>query len=167
MKTLLILRHGQAEGHAPGGDKERTLTERGEREAASVADRILEIFGCPDLIVASDATRARQTARIVAAVVGYPVEIETQGAIYEAGLKTLLSAVRRLPESAGNVLLVGHNPGLEMLARVLDAEAAVPAPLPTAGMVPLRLETTRWEDVRPHTGRRIPMTPNLTQSKGM
>ena len=159
MKTLLILRHGKAEAYSPQGDKERALTAWGERDAASVGAEILETFGCPDLIVASDAKRARQTAQIVAVVVGYPVEIETRGEIYEASVSDLLGVVHQLPASAGCVLLVGHNPGLEQLAGGLDAEAIAPLPLTTTGLAPLRFDATRWDAIQPRNGRRVPMTP--------
>lgn len=166
MKTLLILRHGKAEDHSPKGDKERALTGRGERDAAAVGEQIGRTFGCPDLIVSSDAKRARQTAKIVAKATGYAAEIETRGAIYGADLNTLLSVIHELPEAAGCVLLVGHNPGLEMLAGVLDAEALAPPPLPTAGLAPLQFAPTLWANTRPRTGRRVPMTSNPNQSKG-
>ncbi|MBV9852365.1 MAG: histidine phosphatase family protein [Armatimonadetes bacterium] len=168
MKTLLILRHGKAEGHSPQGDKGRALTGRGGRDAAAIGQQILDGFGRPDLIVASDAARARQTAQIVATVVGCPVGIETRGAIYEADVDALLGVIRELPNSAGCVLLVGHNPGLEQLAGVLDAEAGAPPSLPTAGLIPLQFETDTWEDVRPGTGRRRDLlTPkHHTKEKG-
>ena len=61
MKTLLILRHGKAENQALGGDRDRALTERGERDSAAMGRQIQALTGCPDAIITSDARRARQT----------------------------------------------------------------------------------------------------------
>jgi len=67
VRTLLILRHAKTQPDAPAGDHARALTERGHRDAATIADHIRNVIGTPDAIVTSDATRARQTASIVAA----------------------------------------------------------------------------------------------------
>ena len=48
MKTLLLLRHGKAEGHSPTGDKGRRLTPKGERDAALVGERVAARLGGPD-----------------------------------------------------------------------------------------------------------------------
>ena len=64
MKTLIILRHGKAVDVLVSGDKRRELTERGMRDAEAMGKLIGSEVGVPDLIVSSDATRARQTAEI-------------------------------------------------------------------------------------------------------
>src|SRR5689334_8757368 len=123
MKTLLLLRHAKAEAEAPKGDHDRALTGRGERDAAGIGRQIRTLVGCPDAVVTSDARRAKQTAKIVAAAVGFPGKIAAKGKIYEASPETLLEVVRKLPEKARCVLLVGHNPGFERLAGLLAGEA--------------------------------------------
>ena len=71
MKTLLILRHAKTQPDAPGGDRLRNLTERGHRDAATIGGVINSLVGTPELIVTSDANRARQTAEIVAEACSY------------------------------------------------------------------------------------------------
>src|SRR5215211_6152340 len=66
MKSLLILRHAKTQSDAPAGDHARELTERGHRNAETMGAYIKNLTGTPDLIITSDATRARQTAEIVA-----------------------------------------------------------------------------------------------------
>src|SRR5881396_1474122 len=86
MKTLLILRHGKAEKHVStvAGDKARTLTERGKRDAAAIGRLLRQIAPTIDRIVASDAKRAQQTAEIAAASAGFLGGITTDAAIYGA-----------------------------------------------------------------------------------
>ena len=67
MKTLLILRHAKTQSDAPAGDHARELTERGHRNAAAMGAYIHNLTRPPDAIITSDATRALQTAEVVAA----------------------------------------------------------------------------------------------------
>lgn len=71
VRMLLVLRHGKAQPEGPHGDKSRTLVERGRHDSASMGRLLAQLDGEIDLIVASDASRARETAEIVAAAAGY------------------------------------------------------------------------------------------------
>jgi phosphohistidine phosphatase len=157
-RTLLLLRHAEAEQDAAGGDRERTLTERGERDAAAVGDLIADLTGCPDAIVASDAVRARQTTEIVAEHAGFEGSPEFESRIYEAEVETLLDVVRDLPDAAQCVLLIGHAPGLnELTASLSEAEAEVD--LPPAGLVHLALPAERWDEVEEGSGELCDLVP--------
>jgi phosphohistidine phosphatase len=151
MKTLLILRHAKTQPDAPRGDHARELIERGLRDARRMGEYIRAEIGVPDAIVTSDATRARQTAEIVAETTGAPSPI-LEPHIYDAGLGTLISVVRALPGTADRVVIVGHNPGFEMLADALSQEGGEPARLSTAGLALLEFDVDRWEEVEEHGG---------------
>ena len=98
MKTLLILRHAKTQSDAPAGDHARELTERGHRNAAAMGAYIHNLTGTPDAIITSDATRALQTAEIVAAAVDFAAPLTVEPRIYAADLDTLLAVVRRIPD---------------------------------------------------------------------
>ena len=152
MKTLLILRHAKTQPDAPHGDRARELTARGHRDAAAMAAHIARTFGPPDAIVTSDARRALQTAEIVADAVGFTAPLTIEPRIYAAEASTLLDVVRGLPNAAGRVILVGHNPGFEELAEALaDDDAAVR--LPTSGLAHMELDIPAWSAVDRGTGR--------------
>lgn len=153
MKTLLILRHAKAQPDAPHGDKKRALTERGLRDAAAMGHKLASLTGRIDLVVSSDAKRARQTAELAAEAAGYSGEIEYNADIYGAGLDALLDVVKRLPDSADCVVLVGHNPGFEDLAAELAAPGTLPPRLPTAGVARLEFDAASWRSAKPGTGR--------------
>jgi phosphohistidine phosphatase len=152
MKTLLILRHAKAQPDAPAGDRARELTGRGRRNAAVVGAQIRTLVGRPDAIVTSDATRAHQTAALVAPECGFEAPLTLEPRIYGADPNTLLQVVRALPDEAGSVVLVGHNPGLEGLTAALAGPAGA-VHLPTAGLAHLAFEVTGWEEVRPGSAR--------------
>src|SRR5215216_5072419 len=89
MKTLLILRHAKTQSDAPAGDHARELTERGHRNAAAMGAYIQNLIGTPDVIITSDATRARRTAEIVAPAVAFAAPFTVEPRIYAADLATL------------------------------------------------------------------------------
>ena len=152
MKTLLLLRHAKTEKAAPKGDEARALTKRGERDAGTIGRKIGELMGHPDIIVASNARRAQQTAEIVAKEIGFAERVTTEPAIYAAYPDELLRVIRHLPDGAGSALLIGHNPGFEDLADELSGVDAPYPHLPTAGVAYFVFDVERWRDVRAGAG---------------
>jgi len=153
MKTLLILRHAKTQSDAPAGDHARELTERGHRNAAAMGAYIQNLIGTPDAIITSDATRARQTAEIVAPAVAFAAPVTVEPRIYAADLATLLAVVQRIPDEVQTAIIVGHNPGFEELAASLAGKAEQGVRLPTAGLALLEFDVDRWDSVRAGGGR--------------
>jgi phosphohistidine phosphatase len=153
MKTLLILRHGKTQSDAPAGDHARELTKRGHRNAAAMGDYIKTLAGTPDAIITSDATRARQTAEIVATTVGFAGPLTVQPRIYDADVNTLLALVRSILDEVDTAIIIGHNPGFEELAEALAGNHDQGVRLPTSGLALLEFDVERWDAVRAGTGR--------------
>lgn len=160
MRTLLILRHAKTQPDAPRGDRARELIERGHRDAARIGAFIRDSLARPDLIVTSDATRARQTADIVATTIGLDDALEIEPRIYDADVSTLIAVVRGLPDSAARVIIVGHNPGFELLTDALSSSGSGSIHLPTSGLAIVEFDTERWSNVAERSGqRRAVVTP--------
>jgi phosphohistidine phosphatase len=153
MKTLLILRHAKTQSDAPAGDHARELTERGHRNAGAMGAYIQTLIGTPDAIITSDATRARQTAEIVASAVDFAAPLTMEPQIYAADLDTLLAAVRRVPDEVQTAIIVGHNPSFEELAASLAGKPEQGVRLPTAGLALVEFDVDRWNSVRAGGGR--------------
>jgi phosphohistidine phosphatase len=153
MKTLLVLRHAKTQSDAPAGDHARKLTERGQRNAAAMGAYIHTLIGTPDAIITSDATRARQTAEIVATAVDFAAPLTVEPGIYAADLDALLAVVRRIPDEARSAIIVGHNPGFEELAEALTGNHDPGIRLPTSGLAFFEFGVERWDAVRAGTGR--------------
>ena len=153
MKTLLILRHAKTQSDAPAGDHGRELTERGHRDAAAMGAHIQKLIGNPDAIITSDATRARQTAEIVASAVAFTAPLTVEPRIYAADLDTLLAVVRRIPDKVQTAIIVGHNPGFEELATALAGTPEQGVRLSTSGLALLEFDVERWDAVRAGAGR--------------
>ncbi|MGB8519838.1 MAG: phosphohistidine phosphatase SixA [Candidatus Tumulicola sp.] len=109
-----FLRHGLAADPArwEGRDADRPLTREGKdrmaREAKSIAALSLKL----DAIVSSPLLRAQQTAEIVAAQLGMPVQTDPRlGIGFDIRALGEILAERR---SCDAVMLVGHEPGMSM-----------------------------------------------------
>jgi phosphohistidine phosphatase SixA len=123
-RQVIIMRHATALPQGPGErDFDRRLSSRGMQEARAIAQWLLQTHGTPEVIVSSPAARTRATAEAIAAactVAAPPVEWDP--ALYLAEREVVLESLLGDPRQ---LLLVGHNPGLEeALLYLLDDEAA-------------------------------------------
>jgi phosphohistidine phosphatase len=139
MKQLILIRHAKSSWAEPDQkDFERPLNTRGEHDAPRMGRALAEHGIRPDKILASPARRAISTARILAQESGFKAKhIEEIPAIYEASPDTLLQLIRQQQDDAGSIALVGHNPGLTMLANRLGDRFI--DNIPTCGMVVLQV----------------------------
>jgi phosphohistidine phosphatase len=108
----------------------------------------------PDRVVSSTARRARQTTELALKAAKYKGDVEFTDEIYEASPEDLLDLVRRQPDGAETVLLVGHNPGFEDVLSLLCGTGDVPARItvPTAALACVECEVASWADVGPGCG---------------
>lgn len=144
MRTLHLLRHAKSSWSDPGlADHDRPLSGRGRRAAGLVARHFVDANIVPDLVLCSTALRAHQTLDLILPAIK-PPKIILDRQLYDAGERQMLDYLRGLPEGAEAVLLIGHNPGLHLLAATLaqpDSSAALPArggKFPTAALASFR-----------------------------
>ncbi len=147
MNTLLILRHAKAVSHADRDD-DRALTPRGEDDACRVGAHLAAEGLIPDLILASDALRTLQTARLVAQGCGLAQEhVQANGILYMAQVSVLVEELRNVSDDVDTLLLVGHNPDLHALAEWLGADD-LPS-FPTAALARFSVDSDTWDDLGP------------------
>lgn len=153
MKNLVIIRHAKSSWDDPAlADLERPLNTRGKRDAPIMGQVLRDRAPPPDLIIGSPAKRARKTARLIAAAVGYPEErITIDRHLYMQGVTALLNAISGLPEPAHTVFLVGHNPDLTTLVSTLTEEDI--GTLPTCGVASVEFAVETWAAAGPGVGR--------------
>ncbi len=146
MKTLLVLRHAKSSwSDTRLDDHERPLNARGERDGPRMGELIRSHRLTPDVIISSDATRARSTAEAAAEAAGYTGKILLENLLYGAGAADIIAVLRTVSEAGASiVLIVGHNPGLEQLVTELTGEDE---DLPTAALAQILLPIERWRDL--------------------
>lgn len=124
-RELLVMRHGKSDrGVEVRRDFDRPLAKRGRKDAKRMGAWLRERKLRPDLVVASPAVRARDTADRVAEALGLDGgAIRREPRLYDATVERILGILGAVPESAMRVLIVGHNPGLEDLVLHLGGDA--------------------------------------------
>jgi phosphohistidine phosphatase len=151
LKTLLLLRHAKSSWADPGlDDHQRTLNQRGRRDAPRMGDLVREIRLSPDVIISSDAVRARLTAEAVAEAARYAGKILFDPRLYLASPDSIVAVLQTVPDTkAETVMIVGHNPGLEGIIAGLTGEHP---DMPTAALAQIVLPIDRWRDLKASTG---------------
>jgi phosphohistidine phosphatase len=150
-RELLLLRHGKSDWKADADDFHRPLKDRGKRGAQRIGVWLLQQALIPDLVIASPAERALVTAEKCCKVMGIPASrIQPDDRVYLADPERLMEVLADCPAEARRVLLVGHNPGLEMLLEHLaDQPPSIPPDgklLPTATLARLQVSGS-WQSL--------------------
>ncbi|HEY3910343.1 MAG TPA: histidine phosphatase family protein [Stellaceae bacterium] len=164
MHMLHLLRHAKSSWKDGVEDHQRPLNRRGREAAQRLGRHLPTIAGGIDLVLCSSAARTRETLELALAGFAIRPRCLIEGGLYLADCDKLLDRLKQLEESTGNVLLIGHNPGLHELALALaepDTPAArtlASAKFPTAARASLCI-LTRWLAL---TGSRHPLADYVT-----
>lgn len=144
---MLIIRHAKSSWDYDGlADLFRPLSERGLRNASTMAERLKKLKVIPELLLASPATRALNTALIMSRIWDLPpAALQIREEIYEAAPRDLDVVLESVPDDVTCVALFGHNPAFtrysnRFLKSPLDN-------LPTAGVTVVTLDTEGWTDL--------------------
>lgn len=122
-QRFYLVRHGEAEKGTAASDIERRLTPAG-RAAFEALARALAPSVRLARIVTSPYRRARETAAILGAATGVPVEVESALAAGRSTGPELLALARA---AGGGVALVCHNPEMaEAVILAAGGDRAVP-----------------------------------------
>ena len=121
-RHLFILRHAQTHGSQHyNSDKERELNQEGILETAQTGKFLKASHYNINLIMASDAERATATAHLIASEISYPINnIKLNEKIYSDNFQELIKLLHGIPDSASQVLLVGHYPAIVDLTNYLS-----------------------------------------------
>jgi phosphohistidine phosphatase SixA len=114
----MILRHAKAVPWSPGiEDFPRPLSPVGTEHAIKLADWMCEHLELPDGILCSPSQRTRET---LAPLLALRPELESitnfVPQVYGAPTSMLVTMLDHAFVQADRILIVGHNPGFEMLA---------------------------------------------------
>ena len=145
MKTLLILRHAKSSWDNPSlNDYDRPLNPRGLKTAPLMGQFALHNKLVPDAIFSSPAIRAIHTAKLFAQWAGYPNEIQTIARFYPGNPNDYVETLSSEKAESPIVMVVGHNPGLELL---LEHLADIKEHLPTGALAQIQLPIEHWSQL--------------------
>lgn len=117
---LYLMRHGKAEKKSPTGrDEDRPLQPRGERQSKWMAQTMLAAapIDRPTLLLHSPAVRAVATAAILHEALRCERRVEPLLSLGHPAddVLDLIAEVARHDAGGGAVVLIGHNPQMEIL----------------------------------------------------
>src|SRR5262245_8556824 len=142
MLTLYLLRHAKSSWDDESKqDFERPLSNRGRKASTLIGQFIQEKKIDFDLVLVSTAVRTRETIERIKERAKLRGEVRYDERIYEATVPQLLEIISQIDNDRRNVLLVGHNPGLEELLALLTAEQH---PVTTANFASIKLKAAKW-----------------------
>ncbi|ADK80145.1 SixA phosphatase family protein [Sediminispirochaeta smaragdinae] len=119
MKRLYLMRHAKPEHGDGKRDFDRELTHQGRIDAEAMAARLIELSPLPGQIFCSEAARALETARIMAAALPKcPTPVPLAG-LYTGTADDYLNLIAG-KASAPAVIVVAHNPAMEQLAAFFE-----------------------------------------------
>ncbi|MEM8950697.1 MAG: histidine phosphatase family protein [Pseudomonadota bacterium] len=159
----MLLRHAKSSWDR--GDLDdilRPLSARGRRAAPLIGRHISGRGLVPDLVLCSTAVRAKQTLELVIAEwersANDGAKIEMRASLYLSPPGEMLAAIRRVDDAMMSTLVIGHNPGMEVLAGRLAAKGdpsgmkSMAAKFPTAALAVFDFDVDSWKDVAPGRG---------------
>ncbi|WP_415954084.1 SixA phosphatase family protein [Streptomyces sp. KLOTTS4A1] len=157
-RRLVLLRHAKADWPQIS-DHERPLAERGRKDAPAVGRRLAESGIAFDLALCSTAARTRETWKLAVGELPQRPKTTYEERVYDASPGELIAVLNETPDDVADLLLIGHNPGMQALAEILagSADDEVLARLnrrgfPTSAMAMLSFKGS-WKSLEPGVGR--------------
>lgn len=162
MLTLTLLRHAKSDWADDSlEDFDRPLAQRGKKAAPKIGKALHQLGPKIDLVLCSPAKRTCETLDLVLKELSNctPTNVRFEHDLYHAPPQHILKHVIKQAGDAQHVLVIGHNPGLELLASSLAHEgrsddiAAMTTKFPTAALAQFAFQSDTWADIVTHPGR--------------
>lgn len=159
MLRLMLFRHAHADRPVDVVDHERSLSQRGREQARRMGEHIAARALVPDRVVVSTARRTQETWAQATDAGGFSSARKDEARIYESSAGDLLEVVREQDAAhAKNLMLVGHNPGMERLAAWLldagdpEALARLQHEFVVGGLAVISFDMQSWSELDPQSG---------------
>ena len=160
-RTLILVRHAKAEKVVGKTDRDRELVPQGRKDAHAAGEWLsseLQAGVLIDMVLCSTSERTRQTLDEVCAGGGTFRETRFDERIYDGSAAVLIEVLREVPDTVHTVLVIGHAPGIPVLATVLaqdsagstDAAEHLNQGFPTSGLAVLGFDGS-WASLAPDT----------------
>lgn len=122
-------------------DHARPLNKRGKQAAPLIGKLLADEDIVPDCLLASTATRALQTAELVADACLFRGAKHVLRDLYHSSPEEIAEAIRS--HGSGDVLLVvAHNPGMEMMVALLSGRSDA---MVTAATAHYHVDIAQWD----------------------
>lgn len=152
---LILIRHAKSSWSDPfADDHARVLNDRGRASAEAIGTWMAAHGYVPDVVLCSDATRTQETAELILPALTPQPKLHLRADIYHASPDTILALLHR--QTAQTVAVIGHNPGIGMLANMLVQSAPAHhrfSDYPTCATTVIDFEGESWAQAKARSGR--------------
>ncbi len=157
MKTLYLVRHAKSAWEFNLEDHERPLNERGLYDASFVARNIKDEIRIPDMIMSSDAVRAKTTAMLYLKEFGIDQSVLIlDPKLYDFNGREVEKIVRGTSDDVNCLMIFGHNNAMTSLVNKwgdLEIEN-----VSTAALTELVFKQKNWAEIKNGTTKQY-ITP--------
>lgn len=145
-KKIILIRHAKSSWETNVTDHERPLNDRGVRDAHLVSNFIKNELH-PDLVISSDANRAKSTASIFIAnlnIATNKVRLNTD--LYDFSGENLIKVIKSCDDSHHEIMIFGHNHALTFFVNKFGNIYV--DNVPTCGVVIIEFDIDAWTDLK-------------------
>ncbi len=157
MKTLLLLRHSEADNSALNfSDHERPLSEQGKQDSNLAKEWIIKAGFKVDNIFVSSASRTKSTAELI--FPAYKKLLKIKPELYLCSKIELINCLQKAEDTAETIAIVGHEPSMsESLNELVgsfrpDLKDIMHGEYPTTGISVIVFNTNSWKNIFPRDG---------------
>lgn len=145
-KRIIIVRHAKSSWEYDVSDHERPLNDRGVQDAHSVS-RFIKDDLHPDLIISSDANRAKSTASIFIANLNMDTnEVHLNHNLYDFSGENLIKVIKSCDAKHNELMIFGHNHALTFFVNTFGNLYI--DNVPTCGVVIIEFDISNWNDLK-------------------
>lgn len=146
MKQLLLVRHAKSSWDDFSiKDFDRSLNERGKKDAPMMAKRLLKRDITIDAFISSPAKRARKTAEaFIKEYKGSKDHIILIDELYLASPSTFTEVITKTDDRFDTIAVFSHNEGITQFANNLTNTQT--DNIPTSGIFAVKVKTKHWRD---------------------
>jgi len=144
MKNLYLVRHAKSSWKLPVDDHKRPLKKRGVSDAILISDHIKDLVSKPDVLLTSDAERAKATALYFKKAFNLESDsLFINKSLYDFQGKNVLRVIKELNDSFNVVMIVGHNHAFTSIVNMIGDTTI--KDLPTCGFIHIEFAIEHWK----------------------
>jgi len=148
MKTLYLIRHAKSSWEHDVIDHERPLNNRGFKDANLVSNHLKDRLKLPDLVLSSDAMRAKTTAYIFVKNLGMnESDVILNHQLYDFSGRDLTNVISNCDDSVDILMVFGHNHAMTGFVNTYGNKYT--GNVATSGFTHIELDIDSWKDLKP------------------
>ena len=146
MKNLILIRHAKSSWAHQVSDFERTLKKRGLEDSKLISSYAKGKIFKPDLILSSDAQRAKSTAEIFINILNFQdVDFQLNNKLYDFSGNDLIQVIKNCDNNVHNLMIFGHNHAITAFTNTFGSKYF--DNVPTCGLLHIKFNINYWNDL--------------------